>query len=227
MDEIHSADHLSLIDNLSDLLVDHLEGSPVQRITLLGLGDEFGGIGWVPGELECQRFGKGVRVGPERFTGVAEVVGAQEQRDKVRAPFGRLCGALRELEARVREELQWQIYRNALTALVPALDDLELVLAHERHAAGGRVPEGSILEALEMVRQKMADGLRALGLEEIAVEPGVTRFDPAIHQVAPTDLPAEVVPESEVPRGTVLMLRRPGYRFMGKVLRPPQVMVKV
>jgi len=137
------------------------------------------------------------------------------------------AGALRELEARVREEMQWQIQRGALQAVFPALDDLELVIAHERQTAGGAVPAGSVLEALVMVRQKLMDGLRAIGLEEIVVEPGVTVFDPALHQHTAADLPPEAIPDLDVPRNTILLLRRPGYRFQGRVFRAPQVIVKL
>jgi molecular chaperone GrpE (heat shock protein) len=77
-----------------------------------------------------------------------------------------------------------------------------------------------------LVRQKLVEGLRALGLEEIAVEPGVTVFDPAVHQVAERDLPEGLVLDTDVPRGTVLFRRRAGFQLSGRVFRPPQVIVK-
>lgn len=137
------------------------------------------------------------------------------------------AGSLRELEARVREELQWQIHKSCLLAVMPGLDDLDLVITHERGRMGGAVEEGSLLEALLLVRQKIADGLGTFGLEEIRVAPGETAFDPAVHQVAPSDLPAGVVPELDVPRGTVLLQRRAGFRLNGRVIRPAQVIVKM
>jgi molecular chaperone GrpE (heat shock protein) len=161
--------------------------------------------------------------------GVAQTVGraVQEGQAGVQNAEKHFAGALRELEARVREEMQWQIQRGALQAVFPAVDDLELIIAHERQAAGGAVPAGSVLEALVMVRQKMMDGLRSIGLDEIAVEPGVTRFDPAVHQLTASDLAAGAVPDLDVPRDTILILRRPGYRFQGRVFRAPQVIVKL
>ncbi len=136
------------------------------------------------------------------------------------------AGSLRELEARVREELQWQIHKGCLLAVMPGLDDLDLVITHERSRAGGDIAEGSVLEALLLVRQKIADGLRTFGLEEIRVEPGSTVFDPAVHQGADSDLPAGIVPDLDVPRGTILLQRRTGYRLNGRVIRPAQVIVK-
>ena len=136
------------------------------------------------------------------------------------------AGSLRELEARVREELQWQIHKGCLLAVMPGLDDLDLVIIHERGRAGGEVAGGSVLEALLLVRRKIADGLRTFGLEEIGVEPGSTAFNPAVHQVADSDLPAGVVPDLDVPRGTILLQRRTGYRLNGRVIRPAQVIVK-
>lgn len=136
------------------------------------------------------------------------------------------AGSLRELEGRVREELQWQIHKGCLLAVMPGLDDLDLVLIHERDRAGGDVAEGSLLEALLLVRQKIADGLRTFGLEEIQVEAGTTVFDPAVHQGADSDLPAGVVPDLDVPRGTILLQRRSGFRLNGRVIRPAQVIVK-
>lgn len=136
------------------------------------------------------------------------------------------AGALRELEARVREELQWQIHKGCLLAVMPGLDDLDLVIIHERGRAGGDVAEGSVLEALLLVRQKIADGLRTFGLEEIRVEPGSTVFDPTVHQGTDPDLPAGIVPDLDVPRGTILLQRRTGYRLNGRVIRPAQVIVK-
>lgn len=136
------------------------------------------------------------------------------------------AGSLRELEGRVRQELQWQIHKGCLLAVMPGLDDLDLVITHERSRAGGEVAEGSVLEALLLVRQKIADGLGTFGLEEIRVEPGTTVFDPGTHQAAEPDLPAGIVPDLDVPQGTILLQRRAGFRLDGRVIRPAQVIVK-
>jgi molecular chaperone GrpE (heat shock protein) len=136
------------------------------------------------------------------------------------------AGSLRELESRVRDELQWQIHKGCLLAVMPGLDDLDLVIIHGRGRAGGSVEEDSVLEALLLVRQKISDGLRTFGLEEIRIEPGSTIFDPAVHQGADSDLPSGIVPDLDVPRGTILLQRRTGYRLKGRVIRPAQVIVK-
>ena len=139
------------------------------------------------------------------------------------------AGAIRELEARLRAELQSLIYRNACLALLPALDDLDLVIGNQRSLQPEADGDDHLLQAVAIVRQKLAEGLRALGLEEIPVEAGRTTFDPALHQAVESDLAAGIpAPRDlprDLPRGTILMVRRAGYRINGGVLRTPQVII--
>jgi molecular chaperone GrpE (heat shock protein) len=150
----------------------------------------------------------------------------QDSQSAAKAAEEHYAGALRELEARIREELVRQAMRGALNAVLPALDDLDLVLAFEGRKAEGESGPDALLKGLRLVRQKLADGLRTLGLEEIPVEPGQTAFDPSVHQVAEADVPPGLVPEMDVPRGTILFVRRAGFLFDGKLFRSPQVIVK-
>jgi len=160
--------------------------------------------------------------------GVSQTVwkAVQESAAGIRAAEEHYAGSLRDLERRMREEMQTQIYRACLLAVVPALDDLDLTITHARRAAGAEAAEGSVLEALEMVRTKLVEGLRALGLEEIVVEPGVTAFDPAIHQATDRDVPEDLIPDGDVPRGTIVFRRRAGFRLDGRLFRSPHVIVK-
>ncbi|MHB8891561.1 MAG: nucleotide exchange factor GrpE [Candidatus Limnocylindrales bacterium] len=139
------------------------------------------------------------------------------------------AGAIRELEARLRAELQSLIYRNACLALLPALDDLDLVIGNQRSLQPGADGDDHLLQAVVIVRHKLAEGLRALGLEEIPVEAGRTTFDPTLHQAVESDLaagiPAPPDLPPDLPRGTILMVRRAGYRLNGGVLRTPQVII--
>lgn len=155
------------------------------------------------------------------------VLGAsQDSQKSMQLAEEHFAAAIRELEARLRDEMQWQIFRSALLSIFPAIDDLDLIIAHQRKQTPADEFEGSILEALVMVRQKLDDGLRKLGLEEIPVEPGATTFDPALHQAVHFDATIDVICDQPAPRGTILALRRAGYRWNGKIFRSPQVVVQ-
>lgn len=150
----------------------------------------------------------------------------QENQGFIQHAEQHFAGALRDLEARVREEMQLQLRRSLVQALLPALDDLDLVIANQRRLMAPAGEQNSLLEAVVLVRQKLADGLGALGLEEIPIEEQVTRFDPSLHEPVESDIPAEWLGGDDLSSGTIIRVRRAGYRFNGRVLRVPQVLVK-
>jgi len=148
---------------------------------------------------------------------------AREGRAAMEKAEQHFAGAIRELEGRLRDEMQWQIYRGAVQAVLPALDDLDLILLHQEPAHED--PGVGLAAAVGLVRQKLVGGLRKLGLEEIVVERGAM-FDPSAHQAVESDLPAGMVEGEDVPRGTILFVRRAGFRLEGRVFRSPQVIVR-
>lgn len=150
---------------------------------------------------------------------------AQDSQSHMQNAEQHFAGAIRELEARMREEMQWQIYRSALQAIFPALDDMDLVIINQRDLNRQAGREDALLEAMVLIRQKLADGLRTLGLEEITIIEGVTRFDPSVHQSVEADTPA-LPQDEEVPPGTIIRVRRVGYRLNGQIFRVPQVLVQ-
>jgi molecular chaperone GrpE (heat shock protein) len=150
---------------------------------------------------------------------------AQEGQAGIKNSEEHFAGAIRELEARLRDEMKSQIYRNACLALLPAVDDLDLVISHEQSRQEEGPGEGHLLAAVVVVREKLAEGLRGLGLEEIAVASGRTMFDPAVHQAVVSDAPAGGSKGPDLPRGTIVRVRRAGYRLNGGVLRIPQVII--
>jgi molecular chaperone GrpE len=96
-------------------------------------------------------------------------------------------------------------------AWLPVLDHLELALAH-----AGADPR-SIVSGVEAVRDQAVGVLRQLGYprhDEVGMA-----FDPARHDVM------TVIPESDVPVGTVVRVLRPGYGDVGRQLRPVGVAV--
>ncbi len=158
-------------------------------------------------------------------TSVGEIVerASLESRAAMERAEQHFAGAIRELEARLRDEMRWQIYRNAVLAMLPALDDLDLILLHEK---GGDGDSGvGLAAAVHLVRQKLVEGLRKLGLEEMVVERG-TMFDPSAHDAAEPDVPVERIEGEDLPRGAVLFVRRAGFRLDGRILRSPQVIVR-
>lgn len=149
---------------------------------------------------------------------------SQENQARSQAVEDQVAGVLRDLEKRVRDELQFQIYKNAVQAIFPALDDMDHVL-EQGSALEGAQADG-VLQAMLLVRRKFNDSLRRLGLDEIEVREGQTLFDPALHQAAAPDLVPPGLQEKDAPPGTILKVIRAGYGLNGRVLRAPQVIVK-
>lgn len=151
---------------------------------------------------------------------------AQESQQGIARAEEHYAGALRELEARVRDELQQQLYRNAAQAILPALDDMDLTLFTARARHGIRDGDGGLLEAMELVRAKLVEGLRLIGWDEIPIEVGVTQFDPSQHRAVEPDVPAEALADVDAPKGSILYVRRAGFRREKQVVREPHVLVK-
>ncbi len=151
---------------------------------------------------------------------------AQERLGQAQEIEKHFAGALRELEKRIREELLWQIQRNALLAIFPALDDMARVVSLQRELVVAKGNEDPFLEAMELVHHKAIEGLRAFGMEEISVEVGVTRFDPALHEAKELGETAAVSDNESVASGTIIGVGRTGYKIQDRVFRAPQVFVK-
>ena len=84
--------------------------------------------------------------------------------------------ALRDLEKRIKEDMQWEFNRATALAVFPALNDLDLVIEQQRLLNGGE--DDSLLEAVEMVRGKFDQALQKLGWRQIEIKIGETKFDP-------------------------------------------------
>ena len=54
-----------------------------------------------------------------------------------------------------------------------------------------------------------------------------TQFEPGSHEAVEADIPADLLPDKELSPGTIIRVRRAGYRFDGRVFRVPQVLVKM
>lgn len=148
---------------------------------------------------------------------------SQSSMAKAEDHFG---AAIRELEARLREEMKWQLQRGLMQAIYPALDDLDLIIANQRELVKTTGESRALLDAIILVRSKFNANLFMLGLEEIKIEEGVTLFDPSQHEIVPSDLVVPPPAHESMPPGTILLVRRAGYRYQGRIFRYPQVIVK-
>jgi len=113
-----------------------------------------------------------------------------------------------------KERLEFNEYASmeACRMLLPILDDFERALEAE-------TADKQYLQGLELIRQRLFDALKKLGLEPI-VSQGQP-FDPHIHHAV------EMVETEEVPDHTVLSEFQRGYNFKGRLLRPAMVKVAV
>ena len=112
--------------------------------------------------------------------------------------------------AREHERGRHEGRRDALLALLPALDTLERALA-----AGST--DTPFYEGVVATHRLFIDALRELGVEPIQSEG--QSFDPNQHEAVAT------VPADDVEPGTVTREVRRGWRFEHELLRPAQVVV--
>ncbi len=150
----------------------------------------------------------------------------KENQEHIQKTEQHFAGAIRELDARVRDEIQWQIYKNALQAIFPALDDMDIIINKQKEIIDASGEENGMLEAMIMVRQKFNEGLKKLGLDEIPVQSGETQFDPTKHEAVETDNFGAISADHEITKGTIINVSRPGYYLNGRVFRVPKVSVK-
>jgi len=150
---------------------------------------------------------------------------AKETQGQLQSSHDQFAGAIRELEARVREEMQWQLRWSVLEAICPALDDMDLIIATHKLPAKSADGEDGFLEAMILVRRKFSEGLKVIGLEEIAIEEGVTHFDPKLHEAVESDIPDALLGNEDLTPGTIMRVRRAGFGFNGRIMRVPQVLV--
>jgi molecular chaperone GrpE len=113
-----------------------------------------------------------------------------------------------------KDRLEFNEYASmeACRTLLPIIDDFERAL--ETETADKKYAQG-----LELIRQRLFDALKKLGLEPMVVlgEP----FDPHVHHAV------EMVETEDAPDHTVLAEFQRGYNFKGRLLRPAMVKVAV
>jgi molecular chaperone GrpE len=96
--------------------------------------------------------------------------------------------------------------------ILPVLDDFERALKVE-------TADREYAKGVELIYQRLFDGLKKLGLEPI--DTAGRRFDPNLHQAI------ERVPDKEAEDQAILGEFQRGYNFKGRLLRPAMVRVAV
>lgn len=127
----------------------------------------------------------------------------------------------RKRAERARMEGRESGISDVVSALIPALDNLELALASAAEAAGTAgatgEPESSLLAGLTATWRSFLNGLEKFGVERIY--PLGQRFDAAVHEA----VAARVQPGT--PPGEVIEVMQAGYRLGERLLRPARVVV--
>jgi molecular chaperone GrpE len=152
----------------------------------------------------------------------AQLAAVAEERDNLAAEkadlqdrFLRRQAEFENFRRRVeREKSEFVQYASseAVTALLPILDDFERALRQESS-------DRDYQRGMELIYQRFVETLKKLGLEPISSigQP----FDPYIHQAI------ERVETEEAEDHTVLEEYQRGYNFKGRLLRPAMVRVAV
>jgi molecular chaperone GrpE len=148
--------------------------------------------------------------------GLAEKVAALEaERAQLVERLQRLAADFENHRRRAREEAAGAVTRGreqVVRALLPALDSLDLALAH------------SADEGVRLVARQIDDALRSLGVERVAPAEG-DAFDARLHEAVAKEEPAAAAGGARPAPGTVLHLLARGYALDGRVLRPARVVV--
>ena len=116
--------------------------------------------------------------------------------------------------ATLRAESLDEGVREAVTALLPVIDNLERALNVDSAHEGTK----AVIEGVEMTISQMVGVLESLGLEEIEAEGSA--FDPNFHHAV---MQGEA--DEDHPEGTIMEVFQKGYKLRGKIIRHSMVKV--
>ena len=154
---------------------------------------------------------------------LTDVVALAAERDEYLAALQRAQADFANYRKRVLRQQEEQGSRAALdlvAKLLPALDTLDLAVAHLDKTDDG--DPSTEAQALRQARTLLIDTLAKEGLERVDAQ-GVV-FDPSIHDAVAHAPKAD--DEDGEPASTVEEVLRSGYRWRGQVLRPAMVRVR-
>ncbi len=144
---------------------------------------------------------------------------AQDKSDRTREQQfldlrGHFTAEIDRLAASLRLDAAKQAAVDVFAAVMPALDDIDIVLA-------ASPADGKEAAALRMVHDKLKAAFARIGVHEIPVEPRETNFDAEIHE----GVVYEGADANDLDPDTIVELRRAGYRTDELVIRPAKVAV--
>ena len=182
---------------------------------------------------EVEREGEGVRVtdrrriDPDTFEVRQQTAGAPDDlasqaavvEGDVQAVEGKVAELTEDLQRvhaeyanyrrrveRDREVLRDLAVANALTEILPVLDDIDRAREHDE-----------LHGAFKTVGENLEQAVTKLGLERFGAEGEA--FDPNLHEALTSEA------SDEVSEPTVIRVYQPGYRFGDRVMRPARVAV--
>ena len=182
---------------------------------------------------EVEREGEGVRVtdrrriDPDTFEVRPQTAGAPDDlasqaavvEGDVQAVEGKVAELTEDLQRvhaeyanyrkrveRDREVLRDLAVANALTEILPVLDDIDRAREHDE-----------LHGAFKTVGENLEQAVTKLGLERFGAEGEA--FDPNLHEALTSEA------SDEVSEPTVIRVYQPGYRFGDRVMRPARVAV--
>ncbi len=140
----------------------------------------------------------------------------QQEKDALRDKMLRAAAEFENYKKRRSAELERitsTASRDLIEDLLPAIDDLDLLLANNNDSTELE----PFLKGAVMIRQKLLDALKRRGVE--IMDPTGEPFNPELHEA----LMEQPSPDAEP--GTVLMIHQKGYTIKGALLRPARVIV--
>ena len=154
---------------------------------------------------------------------------AQRMAESDRAMRGYFTDEMGRLREAITSELYVQAVLRLLSDLLPILNDLDSLLERPEFTL---CPEAMsddtarLQKALLAYRRRFYNGLRRLGVEEMAVAVGETLFDPHLHEGVEPDEGDQLGDTGALPEGTIIRVLRKGYLFRNELFQAPQVVVK-
>ncbi len=142
----------------------------------------------------------------------AQLQAAIAQYRNLQADFERF----RERTSKEKQELEFQVKKKVITALLPTVDNFERARSQIKPANDG---EMAIHRSYQGVYKTFVEGLKQLGVSAMRAEN--QPFDPNYHEALLRE------PTNEYPEGTVIEQLTRGYMLDGVVLRHAQVKVAV
>lgn len=116
---------------------------------------------------------------------------------------------------RETEEMKKYAGESILADMLPALDNLDLALAHTDNLDAACK---NFVVGVEMTRKLFLDSVKSHGLEPVEAVRGMA-FNPEVHEAVGT------VEESDLSDNEIAQIVQGGYVLKGRLLRPAKVMV--